>query len=59
MTQKTNQIPIINQAGYEMLKEQILRPASVNVTKSHEQLLIDEVKRHILSCVELNFKVQA
>lgn len=56
--QKTNQTPIVNQAGYELLKEHILRPSNISLTKTHEQLLIDEVKRHILACIEMHFKVQ-
>lgn len=59
MTQKTNQIPVINQAGYDLLKEHILRPSAVSTVKPYEQLLTDEIKRHIMACIELQFKVQA
>lgn len=57
MEAKTTKPCLINQTGYEMLVNHILKPSSVSVTKTPEQLLVDEVKRHILLCIEQNFKV--
>lgn len=54
---KTTNPCLINQAGYDLLVNSILKPSHVSVTKTPEQLLIDEVKRHILLCIEQNFKV--
>nr|DAP74260.1 MAG TPA: hypothetical protein [Caudoviricetes sp.] len=50
-------LPTISFEGMEML-ELILRPSSVKVTKTHEELLIDEVKRYVLQCAKAQLVVQ-
>lgn len=55
----SQQIPIVNQAGWDMLMDHILKPSGINVAKKYEQLVVDEVKRHIAQCVAQHFKVQS
>lgn len=55
VTAKTK--PTISLEGMEML-ETILKPSAARVTKTHEELLVDEVKRYILSCVHTQLRVQ-
>lgn len=57
MAQTTKQKPTINQAGYDMLEQHILRASSPSPTKEHDQLVWDECKRYILSCINQNFQV--
>ncbi len=49
--------PTISAEGMEML-EIILKPSTPRLTKTHEELLVDEVKRHILTCVYAQLVVQ-
>ena len=55
---QTKKKPTINFEGMEMLEKHILAPANPRVTKTHEELLVDEVKRYILLCIQSNFVVQ-
>lgn len=57
MVTKTIQTPMINQAAYDMLKEQILRPSAPAITKGFEQLLTDEVKRVVMNAIDMHFKI--
>ena len=50
-------IPTISIEGMEML-ETILKPSAPRVTKTPEELLVDEVKRYVLSCVQAQLVVQ-
>lgn len=58
-TKKKTPKPIINQDGYDLLMDHILRPSATSITKPYEQLLADEVKRHIAACINLQFSVQS
>lgn len=49
--------PTISFEGMEML-EVILKPSSPKVTKTHEELLVDEVKRYIMDCVKAQLVIQ-
>lgn len=54
---QTKKKPTISFEGMEML-ETILKPSTARVTKTHEELLVDEVKRYILTCVHAQLVVQ-
>ena len=54
---QTKKKPTISFEGMEMLKR-ILQPASPKLTKTHEELVVDEVKRYILECVRAQLVVQ-
>lgn len=54
----TKKKPCISVEGMEMLEKYILRPTNPSVTKTYEQLLVDEVKRHIMACIQQQFIVQ-
>lgn len=56
MTQKT--IPTISFEAMELLENFILKPMPAKQGKSHDELLWDECKRHILECIKHNIKVQ-
>lgn len=58
MTTTTKKKPCISVEGMEMLEKYILRPSQPNVTKTHQELLVDEVKRHIMACIQQQFVVQ-
>lgn len=49
--------PTISFEGMEML-EMILKPSSPKVTKTHEELIVDEVKRYVMDCVRAQLVVQ-
>lgn len=49
--------PTINQSGYDMLEQHILRASAPAPNKEHDQLVWDECKRHILACINQNFQV--
>lgn len=49
--------PTISFEGMEIL-EVILKPSSPKVTKTHEELVVDEVKRYIMDCVRAQLVVQ-
>lgn len=50
--------PQINAEGMDMLEQMILKPRPPSVTKTHEELVWDECKRHILLCIYQNFEVR-
>lgn len=50
--------PIINLAGMDLLERSILQPSAPAANKPHDQLVWDECKRYILSCIQHNFKVE-
>ena len=49
--------PTISFEGMEMLKR-VLTPSSPKLTKTHEELIVDEVKRYIMECVKAQLGVQ-
>lgn len=51
--------PIINQEGWDLLMNHILKPSAISTAKPHEVLLVDETKRYIAQCVAQHFKVQS
>lgn len=53
----TKQKPTINTAGMQMLEEQILKASHPRPGKEHDELVWDECKRYILSCVHQQFQV--
>ncbi|AIM51253.1 hypothetical protein phD2B_0027 [Lelliottia phage phD2B] len=55
--EKTKTKPQINQAGYDMLEQHILKASHPSVTKKHDELVWDECKRHILACINQQFQV--
>ncbi len=55
--EKTKQKPTINQAGYDMLEQHILKPSHPRPEKGHDELVWDEAKRYILSCINQQFQV--
>lgn len=57
-TAKTTKKPTISADGMEMLEEYILKPSHPSVTKSHDELVWDECKRHILNCIHAQFEVR-
>lgn len=50
--------PTISYEGMEMLEKYILMPSHPSVTKSHDELVWDECKRHILNCIQAQFEVR-
>lgn len=54
----TKKKPTINMEGMEMLERLILKPSHPRPDKSHEELVWDECKRYILSCIQQQFIVQ-
>ena len=58
MEQKKKKTPQINAEGMDMLEQMILKPRPPSVTKTHEELVWDECKRHILLCIYQNFEVR-
>lgn len=50
--------PTISSDGMEMLKDYILKASHPSVTKSHDELVWDECKRHILNCIYAQFEVR-
>lgn len=47
----------MNQDAYEVLVGMILKPTPPKANKEHDQLVWDECKRYILSCIEQNIRV--
>lgn len=54
----TKKKPTINFEGMDMLENLILQPSRPRPDKTHEELLWDECKRYILSCIRQQFVVQ-
>ncbi|AIT13701.1 hypothetical protein BJD52_gp26 [Salmonella phage BP12B] len=54
----TKKKPTINIEGWDMLENIILAPSRPRPDKSHEELVWDEAKRYILSCIKQQFVVQ-
>lgn len=59
VTKIPNNKAYMNEEAYRLLVDNILRPSAPSVTKTHEQLVWDECKRHILACIEHNIQVNA
>lgn len=55
---QTKKKPTINFEGMEMLENLILQPSRPRPDKTHEELLWDECKRYILSCIRQQLVVQ-
>ena len=49
--------PMINMAGMEMLEKHILSTTRPHHNKSHDELVWEEAKRYILSCIHQQFQV--
>lgn len=43
--------------AYRILEENILKPTPPSANKTHEQLIWDECKRHIMACIDHNIQV--
>lgn len=54
---QTKKKPTISFEGMEML-EVILKPSTPKLNKTHEELVVDEVKRYIMACVKTQLVVQ-
>lgn len=50
--------PTINLEGYDLLEKTILAASPAKQGKTHDELVWDECKRYILSCIKHNFLVQ-
>lgn len=57
MEQKTKTKPTISAAAMAMLEDSILKPSHPRAGKEHDELVWDECKRYILSCINMQFQV--